>query len=78
LSLDWSGEDVFEVVDEGFDALQLGPLRAVLEHIPVVEVGLGGQRYERRPGGRHLVGEARPGDESDVVATLDEPLGDRQ
>ena len=40
----------------------------------VVEVGLVGQRYERRPGSGHLVGEARPGDEADV-ARWQERLG---
>lgn len=69
---------MFDVVGEGLDAFQLGLLGTALEDGPVVEVGFCGQRHERRPGGANLVGEACPGDDSDIVAPLDEPLRDRE
>ena len=78
LGLGWSSEDVFEVEYTRFEALQLGALEEPVDERAVVEVGLGGERYKRRPSGGHLVREARPGDETDVVAPLDEPLRGRQ
>jgi hypothetical protein len=58
---------------------QLGPLRkGRVEIEPVVELGLGSECHVGCPGVRDDLGEARPGDEADVVAAGDQVPRDRQ
>jgi hypothetical protein len=69
---------MFEVEGDRFDALQPRALGKAIEDVPEVEVSLGGQRQIRRAGSGDLVGEERAGNESHVVAALDEVLRNRQ
>jgi len=55
---------MFDIEGGRLGALQLRAFRKGLQEIPVVELGLGGQRYKCRTRRRDLVGIARTGHET--------------
>jgi len=72
------GKDVLDVERDRVDALEPGALRKSLQEVPVVEVGLGGKWDERGTGCSNAVGESGAGQETDVVAAVDESLRNGQ